>query len=225
MAFLFVLLAELVILFFLSRTLTRHLSKFIVFIVRNRKVTIWFLSLLFLPGVVIHEISHLIMATVLFVRAGELELIPKITGDNVKLGSVQIQKNRFIRRSLIGFAPIVIGFTVLTAIFYYFLPEIKNLSSILTWNFLLSLYIIFQISNTMFSSRKDIEGTFKLILVLLSVFFALVVLKSDFILYLFKRINESGQISLIKNIDLFLLIPAALDILLISLLKLVLKSR
>lgn len=225
MAFLFVLLAELVILFFLSRTLTRHLSKFIVFIVRNRKVTIWFLSLLFLPGVVIHEISHLIMATVLFVRAGELELIPKITGDNVKLGSVQIQKTDFIRRSLIGFAPIVIGFTVLTAIFYYFLPEIKNLSSILTWNFLLSLYIIFQISNTMFSSRKDIEGTFKLILVLLSVFFALVVLKSDFILYLFKRINESGQISLIKNIDLFLLIPAALDILLISLLKLVLKSR
>lgn len=225
MVFLLAFLIEIIFLFFLSRILTLLLSRFIVFVVRSKNITIWLLSLLFLPGVVIHELSHLIMANILFVHAGEIEFIPKIAVNNVKLGSVQIAKTDFIRRSIIGFAPFIIGFSVLLAIFYYFLPDLRNFSNILSWEFLLSLYIIFQISNTMFSSRKDIEGTFKLIIILLSVFIILVIFKNDFILYLIKKLNESQAVSLIKNIDLFLLVPIALDILFVFLIKLALRNK
>lgn len=164
MVYLLFFLVEIIFLFFLSRILTRLLSKFIVIVVRSKNVTIWLLSLLFLPGVIIHELSHLIISSILLVKAGEIEFIPKIIGNSVKLGSVQIKKTDFIRKSLIGFAPFVVGMSILLLIFYYFLPDIKNLSSVLSLEFVISLYVIFQVSNTMFSSRKDIEGAIKLIL-------------------------------------------------------------
>lgn len=100
--------------------------------------TIYFL--LFFPGVAIHELSHFLMASLLLVPTGEISLLP----DEKRMGSIEIAKTDPVRQSLVGLAPLMIGTIVLTAIFRS--PYQENL---------LFLYLIFSVSNTMFTSQSD----------------------------------------------------------------------
>src|SRR5580704_5390415 len=93
---------ELVVLFLLSRNLTRVLSHFFYQLTKNKTFTISALAFLFFPGTVIHELAHALFAGLLGVHVGEIEFMPKIEGDKVKLGSVQIAQTDPIRRFLIG---------------------------------------------------------------------------------------------------------------------------
>jgi hypothetical protein len=65
--------------------------------------------LVMLPGIVLHEVSHLLVAAVLGVRAGGLSLWPKFQRDSLQLGSVQVARTDPLRESLIGLAPLVGG--------------------------------------------------------------------------------------------------------------------
>jgi len=58
MAYFVLLLLEIVILFFLSRSMSKTLSKF---------MSINLISFLLLPGMIIHELAHLFIAVILFV--------------------------------------------------------------------------------------------------------------------------------------------------------------
>lgn len=147
-----VFLVQIIILFFLSREITKSFSRLFYRLFHSQSVSIHSLSFLFLPGVVLHEFSHLLVASVLFVPTGEVEFLPEIQGNNVKMGSVAIAKTDPLRRFLIGVAPVIGGLGVLFLVFWYFSP----LSA--TWQVVLLLYIVFQIANTMFSSEKDMEG-------------------------------------------------------------------
>ena len=63
---------------------------------------------LILPGVVVHELSHWLMATILGVRVSKLSLGPVRKGRNsVSLGSVRVTKVDPLRASLIGVAPLL----------------------------------------------------------------------------------------------------------------------
>src|ERR1035437_9168331 len=104
------LLVEIVILFLLSRAMSKNLSRF---------MSINLLSFLFLPGVIVHELSHLLVAAILLVPVGEVEFSPKKNGDGIKLGSVQIGKTDPIRRCLIGFAPIFMGIVLVVGLAYF----------------------------------------------------------------------------------------------------------
>ena len=93
-------IGELILLFLLSRALTKTLSRFL---------SISALSFLFLPGVIVHELSHMLVAAILIVPIGEIEFMPKRTEGGVKLGSVAIGSCDPIRRAIIGFAPVFVG--------------------------------------------------------------------------------------------------------------------
>src|SRR3989344_4485833 len=152
--FYFVLLSfEISALFLLSRAMTKALSKFL---------SINLLSFLFLPGVIIHELSHLLIAGVLLVPVGHMEFTPKKSQNGVKLGSIEIAKTDPIRRSIIGFAPVFVGLMIVVSIVYIFTSNIELLKSqniyILTGTIFAICYLLFAISNTMFSSGKDMEG-------------------------------------------------------------------
>lgn len=210
MIFLFLFIFELFVLFFLSQLLTKSLSSFFYRITKSQALTINLLSFLFLPGVIIHELSHMLSAAILMVPVGEIEFMPKVSDNGVKLGSVEIGRTDPIRRAIIGFAPVLAG-TALIISLIYFIYSLDGL--LLFWKFAIILYIVFEIGNTMFSSRKDLEGTIELLLVFLIIFISLYLLgvriPENFINFIFSEAN----IELIKKGNLFLIIPILADLL------------
>lgn len=150
-----IFLAEIILLFIFSQLLTKSLSRFFLSITHSQHTTIQLLAFLFLPGVIIHELAHFIIANILFVQTGEIEFLPQIQGDSVKLGSVAIAKTDPLRRFLIGVAPLLFGTALLTVSFYYFSAFFPGFN----WQSFLLGYISFEIGNTMFSSKKDMEGS------------------------------------------------------------------
>ncbi len=142
-------------LFLLSPIITNSIYTLAFLLTRNRKISLGILLTILLPGTLIHELSHFLVATVLFVPAGEITLIPKVEGDSIKAGSVHHARTDPIRRMLIGIAPMIIGLTLIYVLGLYSLPQILNLQfSILN---VICLYLLFITSISMFSSKKDLE--------------------------------------------------------------------
>lgn len=146
---------ELGFLFFLSRQVTRVISSSFHAITQSKKGLVITIAFLFLPGTILHELAHFFMAKLLFVRTGSISLLPHLSGDSLRLGSVQIEQVDPVRKLLIGVAPILAGVGVLSAVYYFFLQQ----TNFLNWTILIPISTTFIIGNTMFSSRKDLEGT------------------------------------------------------------------
>lgn len=141
-------------LFFLSHELSKSLSRVFFALTKSHKLTITLLALLFLPGVVVHELAHLLTANLLFVKTGEVEFFPQIQGETVKLGSVAVAATDPLRRFFIGAAPLFVGSFLLTLCLWYLQPFANGFS----WQWFFFAYILFEVGNTMFSSKKDMEG-------------------------------------------------------------------
>lgn len=211
MIFLGVFLLELVLLFFFSRLLTRSLSSFLLRLTRSQNITIQLLSFLFLPGIIFHELAHLLVAGMLFVPVGEIEFMPQIKEGGVKLGSVVIGKTDPIRRAIIGVAPVFAGLAILFAIFSF------AFSSSNTIILVAGFYGLFAVSNTMFSSKKDIEGLLEVLIV-----GAIIALTLYFIGFGFPEgfanyFSSKEFSEFIKKADLFLLAPLLIDVFLYGL--------
>lgn len=172
-----IIIAELLVLWLLSRRLSQNLYIAAFLLTKSRPVAIGFLSLLFFPGTVIHELAHLFTAEILGVRTSGLTLVPEgLEEKNVKTGSVAIAQSDPIRRAIIGIAPVFVGLGTL-GILSYFLPgiwvqtQIDATQGILfsspsVYYMLLTIYSLFAVSNTMFSSPEDMEGFWPVVIVL-----------------------------------------------------------
>lgn len=206
---------ELLVLFLLSRTLTRVLSHFFYRITKSPNATIVWLAVLFFPGTVVHEIAHALAASLLGVAVGNMEFIPKLEGERVKLGSVQVGHTDPLRRFLIGAAPFFVGTLLLLAILYFAVQQDWFANYLLT---ILIGYIVFEIGNTMFSSKKDMDGALEL----LGVVIVLVII-CYFLGVRLPAFNPSALLDqplpmkMFKQGSLFLLIPLAIDALVILL--------
>lgn len=177
------------------------------------------ISLLFLPGVALHELTHLIMASVLLVPVGEIDLLPKITDENVQLGSVAIGKTDIFRRLLIGIAPIIIGTALIIGVPYYLFT-----SNLLTKFYIATvLYLIFEIGNTMFSSKKDLEGALELLIAIALIFGGLHFAGFSFPSLLTQITSSIHFINFLRTINLFLLIPLVLDMVVVALVKILVR--
>lgn len=214
------LLLEIIALFLLSRKMSNALSKFL---------SINLLSFLFLPGVIIHELSHMLVAVILFVPVGNMEFTPKKSEGGLKLGSIEIAKTDPIRRSIIGFAPVFVGLMIVVGIVYLFTNNILFFQDkdfyILGVVFLAIAYLLFAISNTMFSSSKDMEGTVEVLLTLLIIFVSSYILgfrpSLDFVRNLFTE-----QIAdLLQKSAFFLSAPIVIDIVLLGAIRILKRIR
>jgi hypothetical protein len=138
-------------------------------------VAMVFYFVLVLPGVVVHELSHWLMATILGVRVRKLSLGPVPKGRNsVSLGSVRVAKVDPLRSSLIGVAPLLGGTAVILLIGRLVLGlddvlarilagESQGLAAALATmvrvpDFWLWLYLIFAVSNAMLPSASDMTA-------------------------------------------------------------------
>lgn len=217
-------LLEVILLLFLSKVLTSSLARFFYSLTKSHSATVNLLAILFLPGTILHELAHLLTAGVMLVPVGELEVVPVISDDGVRLGSVQIGKTDPIRRMLIGFAPIFFGVAVILGIISLAWPLLEK--QVILWQVILVFYAIFVVGNTMFSSKKDLEGT-AIFLITLALVGIILMIVSRFVginfwqsLASWVSVIDFGRVGLfLKTADTYLLVPLAVDLILILVLK------
>ncbi len=219
MLYLFLFLAELLVLFLLSRTLTNLLFAFFYKTTRSKKISIYLLSALFLPGTIIHEFAHAIMAALLQVNVGRMKFVPRLNGDNLKMGSVEIGRTDPIRRILIGTAPFIFGTTILVSTFFY--AAQNDLFGHQLFIMVMS-YLVFEIGNTMFSSRKDLEGAIEVVISLIFIClifylvgFRLTTLNPDLLL------SNPLVTKTLQKASIYMLGPLLIDLGLIIILKMI----
>lgn len=160
---LFVLL--IIILATLRSRLVYELSGISLLIFGSTRPGIMFYSIIFLPGTIIHELSHWIVAEILQVRTGEITIFPDIAeeGDSRRLGSVSTQKSDPFRAFLIGVAPFITGLLILVVLGKLLFDGWNQ--NFLWWQLALIIYGIIVIANSMMISKED-RRTWPFIIVL-----------------------------------------------------------
>ena len=206
--------AELVVLFFLSRWMIQALSLICYRIFRKERAVIYVLALLFSPGTLLHELAHMLVAALLFVRVGKIELFPYKTEDGIRLGSVAIAHTDPFRRSLIGLAPLFFGTVGIFLAGYYFssLP-LEPWSA--SWRIILLILIIFEIGNTMFSSKKDVEGIPALVIVLVLFLVAGYIIGIRIPDAIWIYIYSAGIQAFFRQLSLYMLVPLSINALIL----------
>jgi hypothetical protein len=185
------LIGSLFLLTILQRYFHKVLQAIFLLLTHNLAITVSIFSFLFLPGVIIHELSHFGMAKILRIRTGKISLMPKILPKGkVQLGYVEVASADFFRDSLVGLAPLISGMTfiLLIAIYQFKIPLFEKsglellsmfpqLSYILKTNDAwIWIYLVFTISTTMMPSESDRHAwlpviLFSFVLFALAIFF------------------------------------------------------
>lgn len=211
------------ILSFASRQLTKAISQLFHRLTHSQISTIRLIAFIFLPGTFVHEFAHALMARLLRVPVGHLELWPEVEEQTIKLGSVQIAQTDRLRRSLIGVAPVLIGLILIVGSLFGLIYYFSSGGVAPWWAIGIYLYLLFVIGNTMFSSRKDLEGAvgvLSLILIISLSLYLLLVSKSPMLEQLI--FNPTTNAVIIRaNLNLLALIFA--DLILVLLIKAALR--
>jgi hypothetical protein len=189
------LVATTLALLWLKRRITRNLQELSMRLVDDPDVALILYFVVVLPGVVIHELSHWLMAKLLGVRVSLPSLGPVRKGRSrrVSLGSVRVSKVDPVRASLIGVAPLLGGSAVILVIGNLVLGvgELadavagQGVAGVLgalgemaqVGDFWLWLYLIFAVSNAMLPSESDMAAV-RPVLIFLGIVTAVVLVVS-----------------------------------------------
>jgi hypothetical protein len=157
----------------LRRWIEAHVQGVAYLVTGHPTVALWIFFLIFLPGTLVHELSHWLVAKLLLVRTGRIVIWPQFKRDGTMwLGAIQVGRADPVRSSLIGLAPLVSG-SLLVALIGAHL-QLDALGEALTsgrwemvWealvfsvslpDFWLWLYLLFAIANRMLPSPADRE--------------------------------------------------------------------
>lgn len=156
-------------LYWLSGQVHRQLQLLFFRWLKTPTRVIWAMNILFLPGVLIHELAHWILARLLFVRAGKISLIPKIQPDGfIEMGSVSLPKQLDVFRfALIGLAPVYVGLGIIFGLMWA--GELFQLWNYWWW-WLVVGYGMFEVGNTFFASRSDMAWALRFAIIAIVVF-------------------------------------------------------
>lgn len=215
---------QLILLTVLSKRCIKNISQLVYSLTNNYTFTVHFMAFLFLPGTLIHELAHALTAGVMLIEVRDLELTPEIREDGVKLGSVQIVSPDPIRRAVIGVAPFIVGVGVIIGCLWYFsliYLSAHNFSWLVT---VLLLILIFQIGNTMFSSKKDLEGIIGVAVFGIGLIVAVYFINTQFFIQGVQSILTTLNPYIVLSVK-FLTVPIALDLFIIGCAKLLLSAK
>ncbi len=111
------------------------------------------MAFLYLPGTILHEISHYFFALLLAMNPEEVSILPHIEKNHIQLGHVTYRKHAgdFIRPIIVGVAPFfgAIGALWASQAFHLFPGGVW-------WQTVLFGYLILAITANMFSSKQDL---------------------------------------------------------------------
>jgi hypothetical protein len=152
----------------LQRWLHQHIQGFALVMTGNSGCALRLLFYLLLPGVILHEASHYIVAKLLLVRTGKVEIgLGNLHGKRVTFGSVHIEHTDPLRESLIGVAPFLFGVGAIWFIAAWGFdvwPQSGATWELMfrrvwqyadDWTTWLDLYLIFAVSTAMIPSESD----------------------------------------------------------------------
>lgn len=153
----------------LTRWITKHIQGIGLLLTQDGQIALYVYFVLILPGIIIHELSHALVAWILGVRVRKFSIgiKRKKRGGSVALGSVEIASADPFRSSLIGLAPLVAGSIVVLIIgsqvfglHSFVVNDLSRLWAELqsiyrTPDFWLWVYLIFAVSNAMLPSAAD----------------------------------------------------------------------
>jgi len=159
----------------LERTAHRRLQEVCVLLARNVDLATALYSVVLLPGVALHEVSHALMAALLGVRVRRLSLRPeRQRGGTIRLGYVEVLRSDALRSSLIGAAPLFAGLAALLVIGMLVFDleamqlAVSEVSLAALVDALLALpratdswlwiYLVFAIANSMMPSASDVRA-------------------------------------------------------------------
>ena len=174
MPFIWVAIA-LPLLLLMQRWIQTHLHGISLLLTGKPERAVYLYAIILFPGVLLHELSHWVTATLLGVRTGSFSVLPRRGADgSLQLGYVEYYRGRTLdplRESLIGGAPMIVGTAVILLIGFNVFSvsdlaaavqtgQIDRVTLALTHLFqtdfiLLWIYLIFAISNAMMPSRSD----------------------------------------------------------------------
>lgn len=138
-----------------KKQLTFELQGISLLVFNTPKPGRWFYTLLFLPGTILHELSHWLMAEALQVRTGKIQIFPeeKAEKEEKSLGSIETIKTDPLRGFLIGMAPLITGTAAIVAL-AGLLGDIWGASAPF-WQTALLVYAVIVFSNSMLTSKSD----------------------------------------------------------------------
>jgi hypothetical protein len=168
----FWVVVTLVALLLLQRVLHREIQAIFLIMTRSPGFTTGIFSLIFLPGVFLHELSHLVMAKILRVPTGRFSLLPEVLPNGrLQLGYVEAAHTDIFRDSLVGVAPLLSGMAFMVYV------AISRLHLVILWDtfrngqwslfglglqtlptlpdFWIWFYLAFAVSSTMMPSESD----------------------------------------------------------------------
>lgn len=206
MVSLLILILALAVLYLLAKIFIRKLYIVLYRATHDRDDAAQILGWIFVPGTFIHEVSHFLMALLLLVPAGQMDLMPEAEEKGIRLGKVAIGKTDFIRGSLIGLAPIFAGGGIIFAAISFALTRLN-----IWWVAVFLIYIIFEITHTMFSSRRDLFAVVELIVFLAIISGVLIFFKfyGPFA-FIYGEVLKAGPF--IQTLSYFLFIPIGLEL-------------
>ncbi len=163
------------VLLLMQRWINTHLHGISLLLTGHQDRATIFYALILFPGVLLHELSHWVTATLLGVRTGRVSLIPRRQADGtLQLGYVEYYKGKNlgpIRESLIGGAPLIVGTAVILLIAFKIFSVTDLVTAVQSGSvdiltlalrdlfdtpyILLWIYLIFAISNAMLPSKSD----------------------------------------------------------------------
>jgi hypothetical protein len=155
-----------------QRALHGELQVLLLILTRSESAAISVFSLLFVPGVLLHELSHFLMAKLLGVRTARFSILPEVLpGGKLQLGFVETERTDVLRDALIGLAPLLTGGLVLAYLgldrlalaplgvtfaasdwpgFWAALSRVPEQSDFWVW-----FYLAFSVATTMLPSDSD----------------------------------------------------------------------
>jgi hypothetical protein len=173
----------------LQRRLHQEIQSVLFLITRRIDLALAIFSILFLPGVLLHEASHYIAARLLNVPVGRFSIVPQSLPDGrLRMGYVETAQTDFIRDAIIGAAPLITGSLFVAYAGFVHLDfsslwvqfSSGKLSTIVGGisttagqaDFWIWFYVIFVVSSTMFPSETD-RRAWGPILLTIAIFLAL----------------------------------------------------
>lgn len=151
-------------LWLLGVLLSRHIQGLLLLLSGSSRVATAAYDALVLPGVVLHELSHVAVALVLGLRVLRINLFQFRGQGDTRQGEVVVAKADPLRMSLVGAAPLFGGIVLLLLLVRWLDPPpfalhwelFGQLRALLShWSTTLGLYLVFAIANTMFPSEAD----------------------------------------------------------------------
>ncbi|MXY95953.1 MAG: hypothetical protein F4047_06275 [Caldilineaceae bacterium SB0670_bin_27] len=165
----FILLASL---WWLSWRIGLLIQEIVYLITGSDDLAMVILFLVYLPGILVHEASHWLVARILGLKTSKFRVWPKYTRNTIGLGSVTVSSGGVVWDSLVGLAPLLIGsalivligeqvFDTQTLAFAWRTGRLLDgLNFVLTGlaqkpDSLLWSYLLFAIANAMMPSASD----------------------------------------------------------------------